>query len=416
MLYLCLILSLLQVNASSHHLDPETTSFEYQRLLDQQRQKNVTTLPQFNKRANPNPILNAIELGDRNLEWLKIINHKRVKNRQTPLSFWDPKTTLGHPIENPRTYGPLIIEENLKKALKDMPSFFRKTLESSGKLPDEPMMPAKDYIQWGREVDLLYQLSVRWQLLIPWKDNLALAKKSDVRGIYFLEKEPDLERKLRGFLSLPPADQKRLRSYLYILCQNTEGVTNDSCEAILDLVIIAKKVFEFYLQYKVQAEKIWDGFFAIENPRNDLSWRATDPNNLYVPFRAPKDKVIEDFLRDNIQDEWKFLNWKLLLNFNNSARIHVDFIPNENPHVDKLGGDRIVMNANAPLTEYDVRWTIRHEFGHTLGFHDCYIEFYIPKENIMMSYQLDLTNLMCSRQGHFKQIHYDLLKKHYLKP
>jgi len=55
------------------------------------------------------------------------------------------------------------------------------------------------------------------------------------------------------------------------------------------------------------------------------------------------------------------------------------FEPGVTPHVNGIGGRIITMDANAPLDDYDVSWTIRHEYGHVLGFPDCYVEFYIAQ-------------------------------------
>jgi hypothetical protein len=85
------------------------------------------------------------------------------------------------------------------------------------------------------------------------------------------------------------------------------------------------------------------------------------------------------------------------------------------PHVDNAPGTTITMDANSPLSEYDVQWTIRHEYGHVLGFPDCYEEFYDEEAEAFVSYQLDVTNLMCSRRGKLKQVHYDELKRAYYK-
>ncbi len=135
-----------------------------------------------------------------------------------------------------------------------------------------------------------------------------------------------------------------------------------------------------------------------------------------MPFLDPLDKMVEDFLTYNLQEEWKFLSWQLVLSFSQSASIFIRFEPDAMPNVDVVGGNQITMNKNAPLTEYDVQWIIRHEFGHTLGFVDCYLEFYVPSENAMMAYQIDIDNLMCSRQGHIQQTHYEQMKKYYFKP
>ena len=54
--------------------------------------------------------------------------------------------------------------------------------------------------------------------------------------------------------------------------------------------------------------------------------------------------------------------------------------------------------TSAHETQMNVQWTIRHEFGHVLGFPNCYLEFYDNDTATMVSYQLDVTNLMCSRR------------------
>ena len=59
--------------------------------------------------------------------------------------------------------------------------------------------------------------------------------------------------------------------------------------------------------------------------------------------------------------------------------------------------------------------TIRHEYGHVLGFPDCYLEFYDTNLNQMVQYQLDITNLMCSRRVHLQQSHYDEMKRVYFR-
>jgi hypothetical protein len=71
------------------------------------------------------------------------------------------------------------------------------------------------------------------------------------------------------------------------------------------------------------------------------------------------------------------------------------------------------MDGNRNIDEYSARWTIRHEYGHVLGFPDCYLEFYDVETETMINYQLDITDLMCSRRGAFKVNHFDQLKAAY---
>jgi hypothetical protein len=85
------------------------------------------------------------------------------------------------------------------------------------------------------------------------------------------------------------------------------------------------------------------------------------------------------------------------------------------PHVNGLGGSEITMDAIRPLNDYSNRWTIRHEYGHTLGFPDCYVEFYDIDREMIVNYQLDLDNLMCSRRGHLQEKQFEELKENYFK-
>ena len=85
------------------------------------------------------------------------------------------------------------------------------------------------------------------------------------------------------------------------------------------------------------------------------------------------------------------------------------------PHVNGLGGNQIVMDSNQPIEEYESQWTIRHEFGHVLGLPDCYHEFYDTNLEAYVNYQLDVTDLMCSRAGNMKERIYTELKKAYGK-
>ena len=97
--------------------------------------------------------------------------------------------------------------------------------------------------------------------------------------------------------------------------------------------------------------------------------------------------------------------------------IHCSFLVFEDgavPHVNQVGGNTITLDANTPTDEYSVQWTLRHEFGHLLGFKDCYLEFYDHVEKQFVNYQLDLTDIMCSEAGNFTAHHSSELRRVYL--
>jgi hypothetical protein len=135
---------------------------------------------------------------------------------------------------------------------------------------------------------------------------------------------------------------------------------------------------------------------------------------MIFPFLDPNHSILQSFLQSNIEDEWKVSGWNLLLSFRKNAAARVEFEAGTVPHVNRIGGDVITMDENSSLDDYGVQWLIRHEFGHVIGFPDCYIEFYDSAVGEIISYQIDTTNLMCSRRGHLLPEHLTQLQRAYL--
>jgi hypothetical protein len=211
-------------------------------------------------------------------------------------------------------------------------------------------------------------------------------------------------------------DQQKYKEWLLGICNNARE-KESKCEADFNKATTTPDgLWDFYNTYMMYGESMYEYFFQLQVVRPDVSWTEKDTNLLTIPFVNPKDEAIRKFLEVNIEDEWKWQDWHLrlnFLNFDDDTMTHVVFQPGATPHVNALGGSEITMDDNSPLSEYDVQWTIRHEFGHVLGFPDCYVEFYDADRDVMVSYQLDLDNLMCSRRGHFRQTHFDELKRNY---
>ncbi len=135
-----------------------------------------------------------------------------------------------------------------------------------------------------------------------------------------------------------------------------------------------------------------------------------------VVFNTPSLPKFIPYLKNNIEDEFRWENWGMKMTFGNySSGPRLVFETGVVPHVNGLGGDTITMDSNQPIEEYESQWTIRHEFGHVLGLPDCYHEFYDTDLKAYVNYQLDITDLMCSRAGNIKERIYLELKKAYAK-
>jgi hypothetical protein len=406
---LVLLLSALSLPAFSRtftksHILPDAPGWEYQGHY----------VPETNTHfIKPDGIASAVQLGERNLAWLKHMNSFRPEGQKLQLT--KPGDLKGIPIESPKLYNADTVTKEYQNIESTMPEALKAVLYSAGNLPNDIPVDEATYVLWANKVDKNYQTAVRWKMMVPWLAELEQERQNDLRGFYFLSKKTENVEDVLKSLDGQPADrQKEIRGWLVQMCFNNLGL-HQNCEGVVDASIKSKKAYELYVKYLPTSQELWDSYFSLHNPRHEIVWTSADSTKMSVPFADPNDPKISDFLKVNIEDEWKWDGWHLILDFQKSADIHVEFQPGVTPHVNDLGGNTITMDNNAPLTEWDVQWTIRHEFGHVLGFEDCYLEFYEPSEAAIISYQLDIDNLMCARSGRMQQTHYETLKASYLK-
>jgi hypothetical protein len=358
----------------------------------------------------------VMKLGKRYLTWLKIVNQNRPD--ELKLSLSNPENQPGYPVDSPRISSPKIILELFSQLKKDLPEEFKKVVTTQVPLSESIPVSDADFVNYGRRIDDLYARASRWLLQEPYLWAYASKKHDDIRGYYFLKQTPEVENQLSNWKQLSVDNQIQFRTWLESLCFNS-GATASSCQNELEETISQKgNPLFYYKRYLQDGESKWNELFLIQNKRDDLLWSAKQPEFLSAPFSKPDTSEVEQFLKVNIEDEWRWLGWQLRLNFTEGGMdtTHITFSPGATPHVNGLGGNEITMDANQPITEYHVRWTIRHEYGHTLGFPDCYIEFYDTDKTVMISYQIDTTNLMCSRRGKLQEKHFEELKRVYFTP
>jgi hypothetical protein len=389
-------------DAQAYELDLEMTGQEYSRILKTKSlQKSGSTLHKI------------IEIGQKNLEWFGVINSNRPVEKQ--LTLYSPELIVGIPIDHPKEYNEKTVLSDYKNLLEELPASFKNILLSIDQLPTNHSFQSDDeYLEATRKVDRVYQSASRWIIMKPNLDYLAQKSIKDIRGYYFLSKTQNIEEKLSNWFSLKEEDKAQFEEWLISICHNN-FIDKLSCQNELNNEIVENNVLKFFKDYLKGSQERFNEFYKIQGSRKDLKWNSSNPLTLFAPFVTPQSKTIQTWLTDNIEDEWKWKNWKLKLDFteNNFGTTHVVFTPGATPHVNGLGGNEITMDANRPLEDYSNRWTIRHEYGHTLGFPDCYVEFYDIDREIIVNYQIDLNNLMCSRRGHFQEKHYNELKENY---
>lgn len=411
---LFLLLGLTTISASAKpvlHLDPEMTGVEY-RSIFKALEKNK---PGFRARIAADKLEEVLELGKRNLDWIEVINSKR--DEQHKLHLTSPETTAAYPIESPGVSNRNIILTNLETLQQSMPREMGSVIFGSEPLPETAPVDDKTFVENAYKLNRIYEAASRWLLQEPHLEEYKRMARMDIRGYYFLNKETDLKDKLAHWSSLDDATQKKYSEWLVGECNN--DVNNvESCEAGLKEAITDKQVLGYHERYEPISKKFFNYYFKLVNPRHEVIWNHKNSDVMSVPFTMPDDIDVREWFKANVEDEYRLNNWSLQIDYSKRNDLaYVVFRPGITPYVSGLGQDAyaIFMDENRSIQDYDVKWTIRHEFGHILGLPDCYVEFYDAKNAVMIDYQIDITNIMCSRRGHLQAKHYEELKKNYYK-
>ncbi len=419
--YLLTILTLLSAftvqaahkTSSRPHFDLEMTSPEYQAYLKAHPAS-------FNRDAtNPPDAEDAqldawIAIGERNMQWVNLVNSNRPANGKISLS--SQATQGGNSVFSPRAYNFRTVSQDWAVVKALLPASLKSVIFDGAEMTAQIPVTDREFTEWLNQVDRAYQMTARYKMMKPWKDEMATEGVYDVRGYVYLTADSETDQKLSNWAGLTQLQRNQMSTNLLQLCGNSEKTEAD-CSDELDAAIAGNTLVAFKNQYLPSGERQYNDYFQIPKSRVDVTWTAANPNVMSIPFTNPHNESVLDYLKFNIEDEYKWDGgWQLQLNFVESTdpdTTHVVFEAGTVPHVNDIAGSEITMDANAPLSEYDVQWTIRHEYGHVLGFPDCYFEFYDKTLEAFVSYQMDVTNLMCSRRGHFQQRHFDELKRVY---
>ncbi len=357
----------------------------------------------------------ALDLGKRAIEWLNLVNEKR--DTQNRLNLADRMTKNPVPPEKPKVNSTALILERLKIRTSEIPAAMKPYLLEQKDLTDVLPVSDEEFIQSIRGLNGVYQSAVRWIGQRPYLDYYSQNDVYDIRGVYFFKKEIDLENKLNHFSQLDAATQTNYSEWLISLCHNSE-VDQSLCRQELDQAQNDLKnpeaVRQFYSKYLQPAENVYNHFFEVENIRTDLLWNA-DRSIITQDFTNPEIEKIATWFKVNVEEEWQFKGFQLIIQFvqKNEVSPFLEFVKGVTPHVSGETHNKITMDPDYSLDDYDTQWTIRHEFGHVLGFPDCYLEFYDSEKMEMTYYTIEPDNLMCAWGGKLQQSHADELKRVY---
>lgn len=356
---------------------------------------------------------NLLSMGKKANQWISTINAQRPKEAWLDLS--SPKNSGGIPFYDPLKNNTSILKKRLEDFLFKTHPLLIEHLLSNEPLPSTPPLLVSDeeFLNSLRNLDRIYQATIRWAKAREWLSWYINKSIFDVRAFLHLSEIPNLEIVLKNYPTMPSQEQTQYSKWLIDLCKNGDFDPQD-CRYELAPYLKRNNLFGFYERFKKYGQKMYDLFFTIKKTRPEIFWDS-EKNVLTSPFQIPLSFEVQNWLKLNVEAEWSKNQKNLILDFkkSNDDIPSIQFKSGVTANVNGIAGNLITMESEYPLSSLDQMWTIRHEYGHVLGFEDCYLEFYDTNEKAMIYYEIDIDNLMCSRNGKIQDIHFKELLKAY---
>ncbi|MBY0414710.1 MAG: hypothetical protein K2Q18_11110 [Bdellovibrionales bacterium] len=403
-----------QTTAAPPHIGPEGLRFNKLHILKVEKlienrlsDKNLKAVE--TEEAKELEMLLAV--GKKASQWIEVVNANRETNK---LDLSNVKKTGGIPITTPNITNTAILMQKYSDFLKKTTPLITDVITSSQNYPTNPPVSDLEFVNALRVLDRIYQGTVRWAGASKWLDWYANRAIYDVRGYIFLKETPNLADVLKTYPEMSKEDQAKYTGLLLGLCRNGDFEASD-CLTELAGYVKRNTLYGFYTKFSKYGKSMYDLFFTVKNTRPEVYWND-ELTVLFSPFQTPKQDDVRDWLKLNVDDEWRGVGFNLTIEFqNSSSNPRIQFKEGVTANVNGIGGNLITMSTEYPINTIDQKYTIRHEYGHVLGFEDCYLEFYDNREKAMIYYEIDVDNLMCSRNGHIKDTHIEQLKKSYNK-
>lgn len=354
-----------------------------------------------------------IDAGRRSAQWLARVNSKRDESRF--LELWEAGSI---PPSKPLYYNSELLLKRCAEAKKRLSPSVREVLFSKAQIPDSVPASISDeiFLRDIKRMESCYQTAIRWLSLVPQLELERAKAWLDMRGLLELEKRSDLKFIFENWGSTPVELRNLITASVIGVCRNATRSMN-GCDSAAYAAASAGRLGELYASHLSGARRLWNSYFQVKSPLASVRWSKQKPGVVIVPFRK-SNSAIERFLSMNIEEEWAIDGFQLRLEFVSGAAVFRSMggfaqKPGIVPHVARRRQIRptIHLDSDIPLNTRYSREVVRHEFGHVLGFPDCYVEFFDTTQQAMIYYELDEQNLMCSRNGRVLPLHFKALRR-----
>ena len=361
------------------------------------------------------PLDEILEASQFNLKWLDQINEAREHAHRPLLDFTiggvfpDIVPPAHQTPDSPERYNGKTLLAEFQTLKQRAPFTFQSGIKGIFlRTGDALPMSDQEFASWTRTLDYLSTRVNRWRNVNAKLEHYKKAAVHDLRGLIYLSAYPGgAEAVLKRFSSLDPSRKLRLRIAMIQLCQNS-GKSYLFCQSefyqfstSLPQGYWQNDLTSLYRKYLPSAQMVWKSHFNITQVSKNIHWSPRN-HQLTAVFSASADPELRHWVKQSLETAWKLGPFHVKIQFNNRVDpqlLQLHFISGIVPHTDGAGGNQIFLDANLSYRQKNSTQILQHEFGHLLGFPDCYVQFYDESNQTVVYYSLQKNNLMCNRNG-----------------
>lgn len=313
----------------------------------------------------------------------------------------------------PLNYSPKIVLKELNLIKKEMPKELSDILYKKVAIPELLETDLYTLSYWTSKIRQASSKAVRWQQVISpkidfWKEKAV----NDIRGYAYFKNfnTIQLNENLSNFSSQDQNFKEQALLNLTRLCINS-AKSFSNCEIEVNKAKDQNQLVAFFQKYINKSKDIYNAYFVPKKSNVDI--RFTDSLTLETLFTKPKEPNLIENAKSGIEN-----TWKLFESTEPKKAIKITYVPYDSlktasietrPNVVSRTENQKKIVLNSQLSGFEMQKTLAHEFGHVLGFSDCYVEFFDSYNNEAIYYEIDQTNIMCSLNGkvsdaHFKEL------------
>ena len=282
-------------------------------------------------------------------------------------------------------------------------------------------MRVESYLELRSEIEYAYSNSGRFLDSISTEEidyYQTYARSLDIRGLYFLQKtgmsKSELFEHWQAQTESQSSSELNLNSAFNLLCLEYLAVKGEKFDCVQKLSqhTLTHEEFEYLMKYSENKKQELFSIYSEDHlPQSEYKIENVVGKKIITIYaQRPSDPIFADFFKSSVEKYWQTTAYQLKLawadEYARSALIHIEF-SDEGTNRAYKKNRLILMNSFRFRYDEVSEATIAHEFGHLLGFSDCYVEFYETESSSMVEYKIDPSNLMCSTAGWIQPQHFE---------